>query len=294
MARQLTIRRITTFSFAVAAMLFLSACLITPGRFVSSLDLRRDGGFSFSYQGQIYMLALSKLAEMGQAADAAGEEFTAAPCFDDNAEERDCTDKEVATQRSEWEAAQERRRESARKERESMQALLGGIDPSDPGAAEELAARLRRQAGWRKVEYKGDGLYEVDFAISSSATHDFAFPTIEGFPPSNPFVLVTVRQDRKVRLTAPGFSAQDGNGPMTGLMGGMAGALGGLAGSESGEDIPTMPHLDGTFRLTTDGAILANNTDEGPTAGTAGKVLEWKITRQTAAAPMALVDLAAR
>jgi len=49
--------------------------------------------------------------------------------------------------------------------------------------------------------------------------------------------------------------------------------------------------LDGTFTITTDGAILANNTDEGPAAGTTGKQLSWKITRRTTAAPMALIQL---
>lgn len=292
MGRQLNIRRITTFSAAIAALLILSACLVTPGRFTSSLDLRRDGSFSFTYQGQIYMLALSKLAQMAQDAKATDDEFIAETCYDDDSEERTCTDKEVATQKSDWEAAQERKRESARKEQESMQALLGGIDPADPAAAEEVAARLRRQEGWRKVEYMGDGLYEVDFAISSRASHDFAFPTIEGFPPSNPFVLVSMRQGHKIRMTAPGFSVQNGNGSMTSLMGGMAGALGGLAAASEGEESPALPQMEGTFRLTTDGTVLANNTDEGPIPGTTGQTLEWKINRQTTAAPMALLDLA--
>ena len=42
----------------------LAACIVSPGKFEATLDLRRDGTFSFSYSGEIYLLALSKLAEM--------------------------------------------------------------------------------------------------------------------------------------------------------------------------------------------------------------------------------------
>ncbi|MFN9376312.1 MAG: hypothetical protein ACK564_04615, partial [Novosphingobium sp.] len=52
-----------------------------------------------------------------------------------------------------------------------------------------------------------------------------------------------------------------------------------------------LPELNGTLVLTTDGTILANNTDEGPVAGTTGQRLEWKITPRTTTAPTALVRL---
>lgn len=291
MGIQLTVRRMAAVSIVLAAALALSACLITPGKFVATMDLRKDGSFGFTYRGEIYMLALSKLAQMADEADAANAEFTEQECYDDDLNERKCSPDELAEQRSNWEAEQVRKRENAQKERESMQAMLGGIDPADPAAAEEVAERLRRQEGWRTVTYKGDGLYEVDFAIASRASHDFAFPSIEGFPMTNPFVLATMRQGHKVRVTAPGFSAQSGNNPMAGMMGGMAGAMGGMAAAEK-DGLPSgIPAIEGTFRLTTDGAILANNTEEGPVAGTTGQVMEWAISRRTEAAPMALVDL---
>ena len=69
-----------------------------------------------------------------------------------------------------------------KRDAESMKAMFGGLDPADPKAAEELAARLRRQAGWRKVTYRGDGLYEVEFAITGQLSHDFIFPVVERFP----------------------------------------------------------------------------------------------------------------
>lgn len=56
--------------------------------------------------------------------------------------------------------------------------------------------------------------------------------------------------------------------------------------------MPKVPELDGTFRIVTDGEVLANNTDEGPVDTTAGKVLEWSINKRTQTAPTALIRLA--
>jgi hypothetical protein len=83
----------------------------------------------------------------------------------------------------------------------------------------------------------------------------------------------------------------------------MQGAMGSMLGAaalsdaakkegEAKEDAaPGVPEIDGSFRIVTDGDILANNTDEGPQAGAGGKVLQWRITKRTTAAPMALVRL---
>ena len=55
--------------------------------------------------------------------------------------------------------------------------------------------------------------------------------------------------------------------------------------------MPPIPEMDGTFRIVTDGRILANNTDEGPVEGAGGQVLEWQVNRRTQSAPMALIQL---
>ena len=171
-----------------------------------------------------------------------------------------------------------------------MRAFLGGIDPSDPQAAEELAERLRRQEGWKRVEYKGDGLFEVEFSLTSKMGHDFIFPTLERFPMTNNFVVANLRQANIVRIEAPGFGAQGSSNPFSGMTTGMS-AIYAAASAESGQAMPDLPEMDGTFRIVTDGQILANNTDEGPTAGPSGQVLEWKVNARTPAAPMALIQL---
>ncbi|MEA3034338.1 MAG: hypothetical protein QOH04_89 [Sphingomonadales bacterium] len=40
-------------SVALAAALLLASCILSPGRFVSTLDIRKDRSFTFTYQGEV-------------------------------------------------------------------------------------------------------------------------------------------------------------------------------------------------------------------------------------------------
>ena len=277
--------KLRAVALAGAGALMLSGCLLSPGQFTSQLELMKDGSFAYSYDGEIQMLALSKLAEMGNQVD---DEFEAM-CWDDDFETRECTPGEVAEQKSEWDAEAEDRRAKKEREAEQMKAFLGGIDPSDPEAAQELADKLARQRGWNAVEYKGDGLFDVDFAISGRLTHDFTFPTIEKLPMANSFVSVILRDENQVRIDAPGFAAQGGGNPMQGMMAGMAGLAGMSEEADSDGKAPRIVLADGEFSIITDGRILANNTDEGPQGHARGQLLSWKITPRTEQAPTALI-----
>jgi hypothetical protein len=275
----------------MALAVTLTGCLLSPGRFTSALDIRRDGRFTFTYDGQIYLLALSKLAEIGAKAGAQ-DDFLEQPCYEEEEiKERECTADEIAEQKKDWEESRGEREEKAKREAEMMRAMLGGIDPGDPAAAQELADRLKRQAGWDKVDYKGNGLFEVRFRTSGRLDHDFLFPTMERFPMSNFFVLANRRVDGTIRLDAAGFAAQAGGSPFVGMMTGMAGIM--QAGESKKSDAPlAAPELEGTFTLTTDGEVLANNTDEGPKADPTGKRLTWAVNKRTQVPPTALVRLA--
>lgn len=288
-------KRLWRAALPALACLALTGCFLQPGKFDSTLDLRKDGTFTFTYKGQIYMLALSKLAEEAAKADA-NSEFVPQPCLDDDLNEHSCSAAELAEQKRTWEEAKQQKLQQDQQNRETMRAMLGGIDPADPQAAKQLAERMQRQAGWRSVNYLGDGLFEVDFAVTSKLTHDFAFPTLEQFPMNDFFVMIVRRQDGTVRIEAPGYSPQGAGNPMAALMAGMTGGLatgGPGAGSDEAEaKIPRLPEIDGTFRIVTDGQILANNTDEGPHAAAGGQVLQWAVNKRTQAAPMALVKLA--
>lgn len=281
--------------------LALSGCFISPGKFKSELVLTGQDSFTFSYEGEIFFLTMSKLAMMGATTE---EAFTPTECYDEETyEARDCTEDELAAQRSEWEAGAQERADKAKRDAEMMKAVMGGIDPTDPKAAEELVRLLERQKGWNKVVHKGDGLFTVSYSVSGTLGHDFMFPTIEGFPATNPFVQMILRDGGQVRVNAPAFVFQNGDNPMGAMMGGM-GSLAGIAAAEAAQkgggenpeamQIPGVPQLDGTFTVRTAPGmrILANNTDEGPTAGPNGEALTWRIDQRTAQYPTALIATA--
>ncbi len=288
MEQEPRLRRRAGVALVTALAMLLGGCLLWPGKFESTLDLRRDGTFTYRYDGEIYLLALSKLAQMGSATGGDAT-FTPQDCYDDDLDTRDCSEDELAQQRSDWEAAAAERAEKKASEAEAARAILGGIDPADPAAAEELAAKLRRQAGWKRVDSKGDGLFDISFALTGRIDHDFLFPTIEGFPMINHFVALTRRADGTVRVDAPGFAPQAGGNPFQGMMAGMGGML--PPGDDDDARMPAFPRIEGRFTITTDGEILANNTDEGPRPASAGQVLEWPVNARTKAAPTALVRI---
>lgn len=100
MTKQSSIRMCAA-SILAGLSLILTGCFITPGKFSSELVLSSDESFSFTYEGEIFFLGLSSLAQMG----AAAEEFEPDECYDDETyETRECTEAELARQRADWDA----------------------------------------------------------------------------------------------------------------------------------------------------------------------------------------------
>ena len=282
-----------------SALLLLTGCFLQPGKFDAELSIDQGGTFGYRYDGEIYLLGLSKLAEIGQQMDNVDTEFVEQPCYDDGLEddafeERTCTEDEIAAQKKDYEQELERKANEQERESEMMKAMLGGLDPTDPDAAEELVKRLERQVGWNNVAYVGDGLFTVSFAIRGRLSHDFVFPTMERVPMANHFVQLALREENKVRMDAPGFAASSSDDPFSSMMGGMTGMFGAIMAAsgdtDEDEDVPLFPELAGTFTLVTDARILANNTDEGPVQVDGRDVLTWDITSRTKIAPTALIE----
>ena len=243
---------------AIAALgLLLAACILMPGKFASSLDLARDGRFSFSYKGEIHFVSPSQLDDKKEGEDTkpAGKDAEAA----------------------------------------QMEAMMGGMNLSEPKTAEEFARKLARQNGWRSVKSMGNGQFDVDYAISGTLTHDFTFPVIDGLPQAAPFVQVIRRSDGSVRVNAPAFSSGADGSPLRNFarMGAMEEANKGAdKGASTGKSKgPKLPVLDGPFAVSTDGTILANNTDEGPQASANGSLMSWTVNDRTESAPSALIGL---
>ena len=272
-------RRIYALLLACGLATLLAACFVLPGKFTSSIDIRKDGHFSYAYQGEIFLMAFSELSDANKP-----DEFKPAECYkEDTGETRGCSKDELAEQRKTWDDDAESRAAKRKRDAEEMRMFLGGIDPTDPKAADVFAEKLQRQAGWKRVTNKGHGLFDVDLALTGTLTHDFAFPTFEQMPHSSPFIQLSMRNDGTVRMDAPMFSSDNSN-PMRALMGKEIG--------ESGTDIPGAPKTSGTFTLTTDGSVLSNNTDLGPQKATNGQSLTWNVGSQGKdSAPMALLQL---
>ncbi|MBV7264575.1 hypothetical protein [Erythrobacter ani] len=277
-----------------ALSLLLTGCFITPGKFTSELVLTEDESFSFTYEGEIFFLGLSSLAQMG----AGAKDFEPSDCYDDETfETRECTEAELAEQRIEWDEGAEAREAKAKEQAAQMAAVTGGIDPTDPEATAELRQLLLRHEGWDRVEDKGNGVFDISYRVSGRLTHDFMFPVIEDVPMTNPFVHMIIRQDNVVRINAPGFAAQSGDNPMSAMMGGMGGlaSLAGMAalgeGKEGEQALADMPQLEGTFTIVTQGNldIRANNTDEGASTTASGQTLTWEVSQRSTSAPTALI-----
>lgn len=274
------------------AALMLAGCLILPGRFDSALDVRSDGTFRFHYAGEIVFLPLTDAMKSQTGAKSARadptppdqtEVFSEQTCTrPDTGEVRACTPDDIAAQRRAFEA----RKKSGKTPGNApdadgalaMMAAMGGGNAGAPPDGETIATALRRQNGWSKVIYRGNGVFDVVFDAAGPLTHDFIFPTIEKVPLMVPLLSVHRHSDGAVRVIASGFT-----GGLSGL-----GALAN-AGKDGNNPLKGLPPVNGTFTLTTNGTILANNTEEGPAAIPGGQKLVWSVTSARKDAPTALI-----
>ena len=270
-----------TIAAAVTAMLalLLSGCLLQPGSFTSQLTVLRDGTFTYSYRGEIQALSMNALMKMGAEADNAEFEAT---CYDDDYEERECTDQEAEQQRAE--SVEENEQMLG-----MMSQMMPGLDPGDPESVAKFIAMLEEQRGWNSVRDMGDGIFMVDFAITSRTDRGFVFPILEQVGYIDPFVIMTTTKDGRVRVKAPGFSMQESGGAM-GMMAGL-GALGSADSEDEDNPFAAIKPISGTFRVATDGEILTNNTTDGAMREGALRVLEWPINKDQAAVPETLIRL---
>lgn len=279
---------------AALGALLLAGCLIVPGRFDSALDLRNDGTFRFHYAGEIVFLPLTDAMKSQSGAKSARAEtsapdqtevFSEQTCTrPDTGEARACTPDDIAAQRRAFEA----RKTSGKVPGNTpdaegalaMMAAMGGGNAGTPPDGEALAAALRRQRGWSKVTYRGNGVFDVVFDAAGPLTHDFIFPTIEKVPLMVPLLSVNRHTDGSVRVIASGFT-----GGLSGL-----GAIAN-AGKDGNNPLKGLPPVNGTFTLTTNGTILANNTEDGPVSLPDGQKLTWSVNATRKDAPTALIGV---
>lgn len=306
-----------TWAAAIVAPLLLAGCLLIPGKFESQLRLMNDGTYSFTYNGQMQLAEgdgtqsnpdltmtpfnLEQAVCFSQIDKATGK-VTPYPADlydrpmnsdgDPNSyEERECTADELAKleqmdneelARLEEESREGRKAEEDKKNA-AMSSIFGGAVPGDDEGLKKFAAQLAKYDGWKKVEYVGNNLFEVEYAVSGNFDQMFAFPTIPGATMQFPFVQIIRRSGGELEVLTP---AMAGSGGLAGAMG--PSPMGGPSGKSK-----TQP-IDGTFTIVTDGAVLTNNTEDGLTVSGSTKNMRWKVdgTGGPDGSPRAIIKLA--
>ena len=280
---------------ALAAPLLLNGCLWGPGKFASTLDLRKDGRFTLDYRGEM-VLQLPP--------DESGTEpwkDTMARCFKDGRTKlltsvkgssqvieepppgdedqvRPCTSAEINELKSQYEADMVEKRVTKGMEAKEV-AKAFGLPGRDDESNHAFAAKLMKYAGWRSVTYRGDGVFDVDYHFEGRATQDFLFPALPDNDMIVPFIAIRRRTDGSVLVTAPAMTG--GSGPMA-----------------VRANVPTAPagqgpvsRADGRLTIVTNGEILTNNSEDGPQTHAHGRKLVWNVSPASTKIPETLIRL---
>jgi hypothetical protein len=184
--------------------------------------------------------------------------------------QRPCTSAEIAEQKS----AYEKKRQDA-----IGMAKAFGLPGLDDASNRAFAAKLMKYAGWRSVTYRGNGVFDVDYHFAGSAKQDFIFPALPDNDLLIPFVAIRARADGSVLVNAPAMTG--GSGPMAARAG--AAASGGMNGPVS--------RAQGRFTVITDGEILTNNSEDGPTPHPLGRQVHWDVGPASNKIPETLIRL---
>jgi hypothetical protein len=220
-------------------------------------------------------------------ATAAGEAVDAAS-WDSN--ERECTPAEVKQQKADWDIAQAEKKKKDEQGKKMAEMMLGGIDPENPETIKRFTREVERLAAWHKVEHLGNGVFMVDYSTSGKLADDYAFPVIPRYSLGEPMIHITRWDNGRLRVEAPAFRS-DPEMSMSALLG-MGSMASGMLGKGGSDKMPAEPiAIKGSFTLTTDARILANNTEDGPDETGAMQILRWDIGPAAYGAPMALLKM---
>ena len=277
--------------FIVAgAALLLTGCLWGPGKFTSDLALKKNGTFVLDYKGEIVLQTppdadakpeqwANEKARCRKSGRVELEPFLTPMDADDEDPVRPCTPAELAKAKKDYDAQSAQRAKSKREDAENM-AKMFGIAGLDDASGRAFAAKLGKYAGYRSVQYRGKGVFDVDYHFEGSTKQDFAFPMLPDNDFVMPFVAIRRRNDGSVLVTAPAFTG--GTGP-----------LGARMGAAAASELKSGPvsHAEGRFTVITDGEVLTNNSEDGPTANPVGRQVRWDVGPTSSKIPETLVRL---
>jgi hypothetical protein len=175
--------KLARLAVALAAPLLLVSCVLSPGRFVSTLHIAKDRSFTFAYAGEVILIDPATtfgegLAEgiADPAAGGEGEEAAPAPA------------------------------KPAKPAAETAQSIAEG---------KAIAEALSKEVGYRTVEYLGNHRFRVDYSLSGRLDRSFVYPVNVDAKSIIPWVAVEVRNDGTARVKALAFGdPEEGMGSM--------------------------------------------------------------------------------
>ena len=261
--------------FSALLCFALTGCLLIPGQFKSSLDIRRDGQFTYSYVGTIIFTMPDESAE-----SEASWHDGMADCRDEETyESRSCSADEVAKQREDFERDKRENRLAGR----NIAALIG-YNLVEPEANEQIAKELMRHPGWKKVTYLGNSTFDVEYELTGRLDRDFSFPILPQAHLAMPFINLSRDRDGVIAMSAGGLASQ----PMRQLIFGAQGAKAEFA-SLSNDERALLLRTRGDFTITTDAKVLSTNGAR--TAAADAEQISWRIDAETVETPQFRVQL---
>lgn len=233
--------------------LLLSGCFVLPGKFVSHLDIRRDGSFTFNYTGELVFAT----REEGKRN---WSDVMAYCSTDKDNGSLPCSENEIRKQRIHFEEGQVIKSAQA-----AQIAAVSGYNSYDRDANDEIARRMTGYQGWKEVVYVGDGVFDVYYQMSGNVDHDVVFPVLPQAQMVVPFI--TIRRSKNgniLEIDAPTLSTIV-----------MRSLLYELTGAFDSDDFPLFERTEGTFVITTDADLTDTN---GKTRkDSSGQAIEWHI-----------------
>jgi hypothetical protein len=241
---------------ALLAPMLLVGCILSPGKFISTMTINADRTFAFTYKGEV--IAVDPANALKGIPDKPSSEDSAPPVTDDSKPEAKPAVYRTAAVNPKAGSAPE-------------------AEPAEDSEAKnrEIAAALSKERGYRSAVYVGKGKFVIDYAITGTLTHNFQYPFNSDAGAILPFVAIELRQGTTVRVKAPGYTnAETGSNPMGG-----------------GSMTQAAKLLDGTFTLDTDAEIVSQNNEDGAKIVNGRKVITWRATPLTKDAPTAVLQL---
>jgi hypothetical protein len=168
-------------AFLLIAPLMLFGCVLTPGKFVSTLKIDKDRSFTFTYKGEVVAVDFS---------EGLGDAFKTKPDADEKGKS-----------------------EAGKADAEKTP------DEGTEAQRKAIGEALTKEEGYKSVVYLGKGKFLIDYEVSGKLTHHFLFPFNSDAEAIIPFMMVEVRGNGTVRMRAPGFANDKDTSGAAGMAG---------------------------------------------------------------------------